>query len=180
MFSRSKLTMKNPGLLSLACCSLALFGAGVEKTIAANAAATSAQSTDYVIASKTISLTDLRKYPQTTIEAEEKGIKVKYSGVPLRLLLAEMLPDCKLESMPEWKALTKRELVMELKGDDGFPSLVTVTEVAINKSGDRFIIATEKDGKPLDVAPQLICKIDEARTRCVRNVVALKIVSLAR
>jgi hypothetical protein len=180
MFSRSKLTMKNLGLLSLACCSLALFGAGVEKTTAADTAANLEQTTGRVIASITIALADLRKYPHTTIEAEEKGIKVEYSGVPLRLLLAEMLPDCKLDSMPEWKALTKRELVMELKGDDGFPSLVTITEIAINKSGDRFIIATEKDGKPLDVAPQLICKIDEARTRCVRNVVALKIVSLAQ
>jgi hypothetical protein len=159
-------------LTSLACCSLALFGGNFQSSVAVDATASK------VITDRAIVLADLRKYPQTTIEVEDKGIKVKYSGVPLRVLLAEMLPDCKIDSMPEWKALTKRELVLELKGNDGFPSLVTATEVAINKSGDRFLIAVEKDGMPLDVAPQLICKMDEAKTRCVRDIVSLKIVSL--
>ncbi|MDR3613787.1 MAG: hypothetical protein P4L53_09470 [Candidatus Obscuribacterales bacterium] len=178
MFSHAKMSRKKLGLLSIICCSIGLFGAIVEKTCAADTAANLEQTAGRVVSSKTIGIADLRKYPHTTIETEEKETKVKYTGVPLRLLLAEMLPDCKLDSMPEWKALTKRELVMELRGNDGFPALVTATEIAINKSGDRFLLAIEKDGKPLDVAPQLICPFDEARTRCVRGVVSLKIVSL--
>lgn len=164
-------------LLALACSSVSLLSL-IPICFAESAVTDSVKALPAVIATKDISLDALRKYPQTTIETRDRGVTTKYTGVPLRLLLAELIPDTKLDSMPEWKALTRRGLVLELKGKDGFPSLVTVTELAINKTGDRFILAIEKDGKALDVAPQLICQFDEARVRCVRDIVTVKIFSL--
>jgi hypothetical protein len=130
--------------------------------------------------SKKISLKALEQYKSITVTVEEDGKKATYVGVPLRVMLAEMLPELGLESMPGWHALSEQELVIEVKGDDGYPGLVTATEVAINKTGDRFLLATQKDGKPFKSAVQLICKMDESRTRCVRQIVSLRVVSVAK
>src|SRR5208283_1375918 len=52
--------------------------------------------------SKTISQKALEKYSSISVTVEEDGKAVKYSGVPLRTLLAEMVPELKLETMPGW------------------------------------------------------------------------------
>jgi hypothetical protein len=105
---------------------------------------------------------------------DDGGKRVKFTGVPLRAMLAEMIPQFKLETMAQWKALARQELVMEVTGDDGYPGLVTALELAINTSGDRLVLATLCDGKPLDSAVQLICKMDEERVRWVRQIVSKK------
>jgi hypothetical protein len=138
------------------------------------------QSSTEISASKTISFKALEQYTPISVTLEEDGKQVTYTGVPLRVLLAEMVPDVKLESMPGWKALSRRELVMEVTGDDGYPGLVTAIEIAINKSGDRFVLATHRDGKPIDSGVRLICRMDEARTRCVRQLVSLRVVTVAK
>lgn len=130
--------------------------------------------------SKTISLEALKKYEPVSVEVEADGKKINYTGVPLRVMLGEMMPELNLSDMPGWKDLSRLELVMEVLGSDGFPGLVTGTELAINKSGDRFLLATERDGKPNENGIQLICRMDEARTRCVKQVVSLRLVSLAK
>jgi hypothetical protein len=130
--------------------------------------------------SKTISLKALEKYTSISVTVEEEGKEVKYTGVPLRTLLSEMIPELKLDTMPGWKALSRQELVMEVKGDDGYPGLVPAIDVAINKSGDRFVLATHKDGKPIEAGVHLICKMDEARTRWVRQAVSVRVVALPK
>lgn len=60
-------------------------------------------------------------------------------------------------------------------GDDGYPGVVTLLEIAMNKSGDKFILATKCDGKPFENAPQLIVKNDEVRTRWVHKVVRFEV-----
>ncbi len=129
--------------------------------------------------SKSISIQLLEKYQPITVSVEESGKEVKYMGVPLRALLAEMLPDVKIDLMPEWKALNRQELVMEVFGKDGYVGIVTATDMAINKTGDRFLLATRKDGKAIESGVQLICKMDEARVRWIRSVVLLRLVSVA-
>lgn len=126
---------------------------------------------------KTISVGALEKYKTISITVKEKDNDVTYTGVPLRDLLADMVPDLKLDSMPEWKTLSRRELVMEIKGSDGFPALVTATDLAINKAGDRFVLATQKDGKKIEAGVHLICKMDEVRVRWIREVASLRVVS---
>jgi len=142
-------------------------------------AATDQAATELPV-SKAISLEALKKYKQISIDVETEGKKVRFSGVPLRVILGEMVPELNLENMPGWKALSRQELVMEALGSDGYPGLITATELAINKSGDRFLLATERDGKPNEFGVQLICKMDEARTRWVREVASLRVVSLAK
>jgi hypothetical protein len=129
--------------------------------------------------SKAISSAALKKYEQVSVTVEADGKKVSYSGVPLRAILADMVPELNLNTMPGWKSLSKQELVMEVLGSDGYPGLVTGTEIAINKSGDRFLLATQRDGKPNESGIQLICRMDEARTRWVREVVSLRVVTVA-
>jgi hypothetical protein len=130
-------------------------------------------------ASMKISAKALEKYTSITVEAEEKGNKVKFTGIPLRALLTDLVPGLKIDEMAEWKALSRKELVIEVMGDDGYPGLVTATSIAMNTSGDRYILATQRDGKPIEAGVQLICRLDEARVRWVRQVVSLRVVSLA-
>ena len=142
-------------------------------------ASTSAMTTQMPV-SKAVSIKSLEKQETITISVTEEGKESKYTGVPVRVLLAEMLPEFKLDVMPEWKRLTRQELVMEVVGDDGYAGLVTATDLAINKAGDRFLLATQKDGVAVKSGVQLICKMDEARVRWIRGVVSLRLLSVAK
>ncbi len=107
------------------------------------------------LSGKAITLEGLEKYKAITITVKDDNKESTYSGVPLRTLLTDMVRDIKLEKMPEWKALSRREIIMEFTGNDGYPGLVTAIEIAINKDGDRFILATHKDGKLIEGGAQL-------------------------
>lgn len=123
---------------------------------------------------KEISPESLKKYSSIMVKVNEDGKDKLFKGVPLRTLLKEMLPGS-LASMPDWKALAKKTLVMEVLGDDGYPGLVTAAEVAINESGDRFILATEENGKPIATGVRMICKLDEFHVRWVHSIASLHI-----
>jgi hypothetical protein len=131
------------------------------------------------IPSKKIDLDALQKWQPITVAVDEHDAKVTYTGVPLRAVLKEMLNDTDIDSMPEWKKLARKALVMEVVGNDGFPGLIATTEIAMNKSGDRFILATQKDGTVIETGVHLICKADEAHTRWVRSVVSVRLISVA-
>jgi hypothetical protein len=129
--------------------------------------------------SKKISLADLASYDKKTVVVKEGGKEVKYEGVPLRTFLKEFLPESKLDDMPDRKEIARRELVMEVTADDKYPGLVTALEVAMNDSGDKFILATARDGKALE-GVQMICKLDEMHARWVHNVVRLRLVEVPK
>lgn len=160
------------GTFATACVLIASGGIGTKllpSAVAAEAVATK------LPACKPISQKSLEKYKSISISVDDKGQAVKFDGVPLRVLLAEMMPEMAMETMKECNSLARRALVMEAIGDDGYPGMVTTLEVAMNKSGDRYIIATHRDGKPIESGPQLVCRLDEAHTRWVRSVVRLRI-----
>ncbi|HEY9775548.1 MAG TPA: hypothetical protein V6C81_17410 [Planktothrix sp.] len=138
----------------------------------------SAQATTYPV-SKVISREALTKYKHVDVSVKENDKDVTYSGVPLRELLAEMVPETKLDVMPGWKELARKELVFEAKGTDGYPGLVTALEVAMNKDGTSYVLATERESKPLEFNVQLICSHDQAHTRWVKDVVSLRVVSVS-
>ena len=133
---------------------------------------------------KDVSMSALGKYGSIDISVQDPTTdgndkkEIKYTGVPLKTILSEMVPDIKLESMPEIKTAAKRELVVEVKGADGYPALIPVADIILNRLGDRFLLATHKDGKLIESGPQLICKMDQAKTRWVREVVSLRVVGL--
>ena len=120
----------------------------------------------------------LKSYKPITVTVEEDGKKVKYTGVPLRVVFADMLPEYKIQSMPQWKELARKNLVVEVVGSDGYPGLVTALELAMNADGDRFILATDRNGKPNEKGVQLICKMDQAHVRWVREIVSLRVVAV--
>jgi hypothetical protein len=133
---------------------------------------------------KDVSMSALGKYgsidicvQDPTTEGNDKK-EMKYTGVPLKTILSDMVPDIKLETMPEIKSAAKRELVVEVKAADGYPALIPVADIALNRLGDRFLLATHEDGKLIESGPQLICKTDQAKTRWVREVVSLRVVGL--
>lgn len=130
--------------------------------------------------SKAVSLKALEKFQTVSVTVEEEGKKVKYAGVPLRVILAELMPDLKMDTREDWKAMSYRELIMEILGQDGYPGLVTGLEIAFNKGGDRYVLATQKNGKPIEEGVHLICKADEAHSRWVKQVVSIKVVSIAK
>ena len=140
--------------------------------------AQSTQTVAFAEASLEISPKQLEKFATSVIDVDDNGARVQYKGVALRNIVKEMAPSVSIDLMPEWKKLSRLELIVEVKGDDGFPALITATEVAINKSGDKFVLATERDGKTFENSPQLICKDDSARVRWIRKVVSVRITSV--
>ncbi len=130
--------------------------------------------------SKAVSLKSLAKYKTISVTVKDNEKDTKYSGVPLRILFAEMMPTRNIDSMAAWKALAKEELVMEVKGEDGFPALIAATELATNVTGDRFVLATECDGKPMDKGLKLICKNDEHHVRWVHEVINLRVIAVPK
>lgn len=140
-------------------------------------AAFAAENAD-VHATKRISFAELEKYQSILVTADDGVSKTNYEGVPLRVLISELAPDADLDTAIGWKTLAQRKLVAEVTGDDGYPGLVTALEIAKNKDGDRYILATKCDGKQIESGPQLICKMDSAKTRWVRDVVQLRIVEV--
>ncbi len=129
---------------------------------------------------KIISTKELGKYKLNSVVVDEDGKQVKYKGVSLRLLLSEMLPEVNLDTMQDWKTIARQELVMEVTGDDGYPGLATALEVAMNKSGEQFLLATHKDGKLIESGVQLVCKSDEAHARWVHQIVLLRLVAVPK
>ena len=133
---------------------------------------------------KEISMKALEKYGSMDISVQDAHAngdekkETKYAGVSLRTILTDIVPDLKLDSMPEWKSTARRKLVVIVKGSDGYPGLVTVAEIAINREGDRFLLATHRDGKLMESGPQLICKMDQARVRWIREAVSLRVIGL--
>jgi WD40 repeat protein len=125
--------------------------------------------------SKSISREALGKFTRISVNVSEQGKNVNYSGAPLRDLLKEQIAA--IDSMSDWKKLAKQKIILEVLGKDGFPALISAVEVATNQSGDRFILATESDGKPTE-GVRLICPNDEHHVRWVRDCVTLRLVSV--
>ena len=129
--------------------------------------------------SKIINKDTLSKFKAIEVDVKDKSKRLRYKGVPLRAIFQDMAPEIKIDTMPDWKALSRKRLVMELTADDGYPGLVTAVELAINSSGDRFVLAEKCNGKDLDTGIMLVCKADEYHVRWVRQVKSARIVELA-
>lgn len=116
----------------------------------------------------------LAKMDQKTLTVKEGEQSIKYYGVPLRAVLATKLGDPK--SMAKLRELS--DAVLFVRGSDGYRAAVSAAEVAMDEKGERFLLALEREGKPLDErhAPlQLVIPGDPKRVRWVRNVIAVEL-----
>ena len=134
----------------------------------------SASEVNPTAAKTLISVQALSKYKTQSVTVKEQGKKMSYLGVSLRSLLAEQIAG--IDTMADWKKLAKDRLVVEVLGADGFPALITATELAMNSSGDKFILATICNGTPLTEGIKLVCPSDDHHVRCVRQVQSMRLI----
>lgn len=126
-----------------------------------------------------IACKDITPDNSITITAVWQGKKDKYTGVPLRSFFKEMT-SIPIETMANWKELSRYELIMEAVGKDGYPGIISATELAMNKTGDKFVLFTKHDEQTGTDTVNLVCKGDEYRVRWVRDIAYLRVVAIPR
>lgn len=184
--------MKSPWIILLATCALSQFNClspvfSEEKSAGSNRFEASAPSEvaqrndnaelEKLPLKRSISLKDLSTDKSITINAVWKGKEQKYTGVPLRTFFKEMV-SIPIENMADWKQLSRYELVVEVVGKDGYPALISASEMAMNEKGNKFVLCKTNEGKEDSIL--LVCKDDDYRVRCVRDVAYLRIITLSR
>ncbi len=75
------------------------------------------------------------------------------------------------------------DVVLVVRGTDGYQASVSAAAVAMDEKGTRFLLATERDGKPLDADQgpvKLIIPEDSQHARWVRNLDQIDLVWMPR
>ena len=119
----------------------------------------------------------MKEMEPAEVRVPEGDKTVTYGGVPLAAILAKQAKDTK--SMAGLRALS--DAVLLVRGSDGYQVAVSAVAVAMDTKGERFLMATTRDGKPLDegFGPiRLIVPGDPKHARWVRNVAAVRLVRL--
>ncbi len=177
--------MKTPVAILLSCCALfqlstAWSSAAEEKSASAPPEVSQRNDSselEKLPLKRSISLKDLSSEKSINISAVWKGKVQKYTGVPLRTFFKEMI-SIPIENMADWKQLSRYELVVEVVGKDGYPALVSASEMAMNEKGNKFVLCKNTEGKEESIL--LVCKDDDYRVRCVRDVAYLRIVPISK
>ena len=124
-------------------------------------------------------LAAFRAMDQKEIRVTEKGQSVVYRGVPLRILLADYLKGG--NAMVNLRDLS--DAVILVRADDGYQTAVSAAEVAMDESGEGFLIAMERDGKPLgeDRGPaRLVVPHDPKPVRWIYRITSADLVRMPR
>jgi hypothetical protein len=125
-----------------------------------------------------LDLPALKVGPRVTVTVAEDDGKVTYSGVPLRAVL-----DTKeaTTSMVEARGLV--DAVMIVHAADGYRAAVSAAAVAMDPKGERYLLAFERNGKPLpdgQAPAKLIIPADPLRVRWVRMIDGVDLVRLPK
>ncbi len=118
--------------------------------------------------------------PPVRIQVEEDGKAVVYSGIPLRVVLESKLAGRGADAMKDLRRLS--DSVLLVRGSDGYRAAVSAAAVAMDEKGDRFLLALERDGRPLGEGQgpvRLVVPGDARRVRWVRAVSAIDLVRLS-
>ncbi len=121
----------------------------------------------------------LKALDQKQVTVTEKGNRVVYEGVPLRAMLADQLKGG--NAMVNMRDLS--DAVILVRASDDYQTAVSAAEVAMDESGDRYLLALSVDGKPLsrEHGPvKLIVPGDGDRVRWVRMISELSLVRMPR
>jgi hypothetical protein len=120
----------------------------------------------------------LRKLDRVEVRVKDKDNKaVVYRGVPLSAVLRSKVDDPK--SMAALRSLS--DSVLLVYASDGYQVAVSAAAVAMDQSGERYLLALERDGQPLDEkqAPaQLIIPGDSQHVRWIRMISGVDLVRL--
>jgi hypothetical protein len=121
----------------------------------------------------TLTATDLAKMPRLTVEVEEHGAHVQYSGVPLFALLGRA-------GAPFGDSLRgdKMTLYVIVGAADNYRAVFALSELDTAFSHFNVLLADQKDGKPLDahLGPfRIIASGDKREARWVRQVTSLTV-----
>jgi DMSO/TMAO reductase YedYZ molybdopterin-dependent catalytic subunit len=124
----------------------------------------------------TLSLADLAKMPRTTVNINEDGVIVPYSGV----LLAEVM---KRAGAPSGAKLRGKALATYLlcEAKDGYRAVLALAEFDADFSDNPILVADTRDGKPLfdyQGPFRLIAPRDKRAARGVRRLTKLTLVQV--
>lgn len=103
---------------------------------------------------------------------QENGRDVVYSGVPLAIVLRDRAKN--QDGMAFTRSLA--DAVIVVRGADDYQASVSAAAAWIDEKGERYILTTERDGKPLDAKHgpvMLAIPAEKKRVRWVRSVVSL-------
>lgn len=116
---------------------------------------------------------------QVEVKVMEGGEAVTYKGVPLRSLLADRLKGP--NAMADLRNLADSVLVV--RASDDYQAALSAAEVAMDESGQKYLLATERNGKPLDPKQgvvKLIVPGDPQHVRWVRMVSGVDLVRMPK
>lgn len=111
------------------------------------------------------------------VKVVEDGETVTYSGVALATILEQKAKGS--TTMAGLRALS--DSVVLVKGTDGYQAAVSAAAVAMDPKGARYLLATSRDGKPLDKGQgpaRLIVPDDPKHVRWVKDVASVRLVRL--
>ncbi len=108
-----------------------------------------------------------------TVISNHTKANLTYSGVPL----IDLFKQLGLPAKPEGKEL--RHYLVAV-GSDGYEAVYSFAEVASEIHNATVIVADTQDGKPIaDSGPlQLVNTGDKVLARCVRNLVAIRVLTV--
>lgn len=119
----------------------------------------------------------LRTAEKVEIKVTEGNEQVVYKGVPLRTILASKLKTP--NTMASLRSMS--DAVLVVRAPDDYQAAVSAVAVAMDTKGEKFFLALERNGKPLDDKQgpvKLIVPGDPEHIRWVRMVSAVDLVHL--
>ncbi|MHC5544418.1 molybdopterin-dependent oxidoreductase, partial [Singulisphaera rosea] len=119
----------------------------------------------------------LKALPQVELKVTEDGKSGVYSGVPLASLLTELLKGD--NEMASLRALADAVILVE--ASDGYQVAVSAAAVAMDPKGERYFLALQRDGKPLDAKQgpaRLVIPGDPKHLRWIRMIKSFELIRL--
>ena len=89
---------------------------------------------------------ELKAMPRVELTVMEDGNKITYSGVPLSYLLKAHLTGS--NRMADLRKLSDAAILIQAK--DNYQAVFSAVEAAMDTDGTKYLIAFERDGRPLD------------------------------
>ena len=121
----------------------------------------------------------IAKASQVEVKVTEQGKAVTYKGVPLRSLLADRLKGP--NAMADLRGLA--DAVLVVRASDDYLATFSAAEVAMDETGQKYLLAVERDGKPLDARQgpaKVIVPGDPQHVRWVRMVSGVDLVRMPK
>jgi hypothetical protein len=126
----------------------------------------------------TFDVAALKQLPRVELKVKERDETVTYSGVPLAVVLESQFKSPR--RMTDLRALG--DAVILVRATDGYQAAVAAAEAATDPKGERYLIAFERDGKPLAEGQgpaRLIIPTEVEHVRWVRMIDTMTLVRLA-